>query len=44
MVEPKKKRTDLAVPAFVASEWKKGTEARDAMAETLQAVNWDKDT
>ena len=43
MVAPKRRRTDLAVPAWVSKEWNKGTEARDRMADVLQNANWNKD-
>jgi len=42
MVTPKSKRTDLAVPQWVAAEWNKGTREKEQMAATLQEVNWDK--
>ena len=42
MVTPKSKRTDLAVPQWVATEWNKGTREKEQMATTLQEVNWDK--
>ena len=44
MVQEKKKRSDLAVPKFVAEEWAKGTAAREQMADVLQNANWDKDS
>lgn len=42
MVTPKSKRTDLSVPAWVATEWNKGTKEKEQMATTLQEVNFDK--
>jgi hypothetical protein len=42
MVTEKRKRTDLQVPAWLKSEWEKGTDQKEQMAECLQAVNWDK--
>ena len=43
MITPKKKRTDLAAPETVQEQWKKGTLARDEMAELLVASNFRKD-
>ena len=40
MVAPKKKRNDLAVPAWVAERWNAGTVEKDEMAAILQDVNW----
>jgi hypothetical protein len=42
MVAPKSKRTDLSVPAWVGTEWNKGTKEKEQMATTLQEVNFDK--
>lgn len=42
MVAPKTKRTDLAVPSWVADRWHSGTTAKEEMAHLLQEVNWDK--
>lgn len=39
----KKKRTDLEAPDWLKDEFKKGAKEREQMAQTLQAVNWDKD-
>ncbi|CAJ1347801.1 unnamed protein product [Effrenium voratum] len=43
MITPKKKRTDLAAPETVQEQWKKGTLARDEMAELLVASNFRKE-
>lgn len=42
MVTEKRRRTDLSVPSWMKTEWEKGTVEKDQMAETLQAVNWNK--
>ena len=42
MVAPKRKRTDLEVPAFVRDQWNKGTQAKEELAAALQEANWDK--
>lgn len=42
MVADHATRTDLAVDSWVRDEWERGTEAKNRMAETLQAVNWSK--
>ncbi len=42
MITEKKKRTDLECPKFLRTEWEKGTEEREQMAQCLQAVNFDK--
>ena len=41
--QPKRKRSDLSVPEFVAEQWKKGTKEKDEMADLLMHHNWDKD-
>ena len=35
MTKPKRKRSDLSVPEFVAEQWKKGTKEKDEMADLL---------
>jgi hypothetical protein len=42
MVAEKKKRTDLSCPGWLKTEWEKGTEQKERMADCLQSVNWDK--
>ena len=42
MVTEKRTRTDLQVPAWLKTEWEKGTDQKEQMAECLQVVNWDK--
>ena len=43
MCAPKRKRTDLAAPEWLAAEWSKGSQQKDELAEILQQVNWNKD-
>jgi len=42
MCTPKTKRRELAPPAYVLEEWKKGD--KNAMAQLLEKVNFDKDS
>ena len=42
MVQPKKRRTDLQAPAWLAKRWNQGTKQKDEMADVMQQVNWDK--
>ena len=41
MVAPKSKRKELTCPDYVRKEWEDGN--KNAMADLLQRVNWDKD-
>ena len=43
MIAPKKKRSDLQVPEMVKSQWEKGTEEKNEMAQLLMDTNWNKD-
>lgn len=43
MIQEKRKRSDLAVPAWVSTEWRKGTASKDQMAGVLLEVNGNKD-
>ena len=43
MIAPKKKRSDLQVPAMVKEQWDKGTEEKNEMAQLLMDTNWCKD-
>jgi len=41
MVKPHAKRTDLQCPDYLIKEWQTGD--KNAMADLLQKMNWDKD-
>lgn len=43
MIQEKRKRSDLSVPAWVAAEWNKGTASKEQMAGVLLEVNGNKD-
>ncbi|CAL1171673.1 unnamed protein product [Cladocopium goreaui] len=43
MIAPKKKRSDLQVPAMVKEQWDKGREEKNEMAQLLMDTNWCKD-
>ncbi|CAE7259502.1 unnamed protein product [Symbiodinium sp. CCMP2592] len=43
MIRPKKRRTDLAVPAYVGERWNSGTAAKTEMEDLLLETNGDKD-